>query len=842
MMVFVYDEYPMKKVKKLLKNPTLFFYDALKKRVSDNTTIIKKPILIPQKTSQEYFRELYTFIKYYNINSMKIDDEYIWPYLRNHLISNLYEISLGKQRFLELDPFHLQNGHYSQVSQEFRKLLKKNYEAKELDEIENTETDFLFFVPMNGFGRTEINNNVYHRIVDPLFKEAQEMGKAMKIEVIKNSHLPAIKYWHKYAYKSLIVLPNELTKSGYSQKLNFDNNFFKMFKKYIPSLSTPDRKLLNDVIDFELNTRDFYIKLLKKLKPKVICLYAYHFNAPLISAAHELGILSVDLQHGLQVGWGPIYNNHEELPISGYQSYPDIFAVWGSKEFQHISNTFTSLKHKAIYMGNPWLNTLSTFPDELSESLKNKLQSKKTTILIILQDQLTVPSILKEIMQISDTNILWVIRHHPSAKKKFINKDFTTKNNILIDIEIDKIRFNELFKYIDIAISEGSALSYEASYYSVENILTGSLGYENYKDEIRNGQFYFMKNSKEFSSILFKINSKEFKKTKKLFANTSPRETLSELLYFSKKLIQDRPTKESNTSIPIIKNHFLNIEKHLSTRNMNEALNSFFILRSDLLNLNNIQRIYEEKIDYAMKETKIYKRVIQELPQNNPSNMIYLIGDSICLPRKGSNETASMMIHEMSHEFNISTWGQRYLETNKLLAYWSHIVQNIANEHVVIHLGITDCFPRVYTEKQSSGLNLLPKDLRDNIVKFSSHYQKEILANQKENSYVSLNEFTYNIEQIIQKLILQKPKSITFINIINHPKLNIDAMSNFNDVIDKITLKFPTINILDFDTILKHKGYDKHMLDDHIHLNIQGHKLLVQELITLLNTQDSINE
>jgi len=831
------------KFTKLIKTPKLFLYDALKKRLDASTQLPKREKYIV-KDSKEYFKELYSFIQHYDVNSMKIDNEYIWPYIRNHLISNLYELSLKKYKFTTLQPFHLQNGHYSQVSQDFRKLLKKEYEAKELNELEATSTDFLFFVPMNGFGRTEINNKVYHRIVDPLFTEANKMGSALKIEVVKNSHLPAIKYWHKYAHKSLLVLPNELIKSGYSQKLQYESNFFRFFEKYIPSISTPSRELLNELIDFELYTRDFYIELLKILKPKVICFYAYHFNAPLISAADELGILTVDLQHGLQVGWGPIYNNHGELPISGYQAYPDIFAVWGEKEYNHISQHYISHKHKAVYMGNPWLQTLSTFPDELPEPIVEKLSTPQTKILLILQDQITIPLLIKNIIAMSSSDILWVVRHHPSTKKKFTKKDFGNKKNILINTNIDKIRFNELFKYTDIAISEGSALTIEASYYGVENILIGSSGYANYKDEISKGLFYFIKNTKEFNEVLKTINSKKTQYTKKIFADVSPHKMLKELLVLSSDLKKSNTeikslVKENPNSILIssIENIWNILDKHIHNNEIPKALSSFYTLRNNLENLQDIQSKYEQKIDPFMKESRLNIKKNKQTYDNISHELIYMIGDSLSLPRKGSETTISKLIENDSKRFSIMTWGQRYLETNKLLKYWPYIVQDVRDHHVVIHLGITDCFPRIFTEKQYVNLSYFKQDVHKEIMLFTKKYNKEILSNQEENSYVSLEEFKLNLKNIIEKMLPMKPKSITFINIINHPKLNIKAIAHFNKVFEEINVQFPQVSVIDFNTVLNAKGYDNYMMPDHIHLNKKGHKLLLSKLLKTLKEQ-----
>ncbi len=487
---------------------------------------------IKSQDLKEFFNEITNFISNYNVNSMKVGEEYIWPYLRNHIWIQTSMVASGKAGRKYLNPIAIQNGHYKQVPVEFRLRLKYLCDAYEIDELDDKKSDFLFFINTNGTEETTIDSKIYHRIIDPFYEVAQKLGKAQKFEIVKSTSLEPSK-WKKYYHKSkLIFFKNEKPKHN-KYVLTYDKDMFTLIKQYIASVVLNDESHLNAIVDYELHVRQQYIDLLQKINPKVVCLHGFHYQAPLISAADELGILTVDLQHGIQVGWNPLYNNHDELPDTGYQAYPDYFAVWGKKEYNNILKTFKSSKHKPICMGNPWLEKIEEFLIPLSDHLAENIKQFNTIILIIMQNQTKIPKLFLEIIEKTNDDTLWIIRHHPKGEK-YKARDFSNRKNILLDDEIDKILFNELFKYVDIAISEGSTLALEASHYGVHNIITSKMGLENYRNEIDTGLFHYLDDASEFEDIINKTIG--VKKLDRLhaFEDIDTKEFLQELLRASK--------------------------------------------------------------------------------------------------------------------------------------------------------------------------------------------------------------------------------------------------------------------------------------------------------------------
>ena len=514
------------RLSRLQSNPKHFFKEAYYFKLSSSGRKRKHQ---PYKV---FFNEITTFTSKYNVNTLKINDEYIWPYIRNHIWIHICSVALGKSNRKYLNPIAIQNAHYKQVPINTRLNLKYTCNAYEIDEIDETKLDFLFFINTNGTEEVWIHDKIYHRIIDPIYEVAQEIGKSEKVEIVKSNNMNIFK-WKKYIHKSKIIFLEYVIPDKFTLNKSYDEDFFSKIKKYVPSIVLTDHKHLEEVISYELHIKNQYIKLLKKLNPKVICLHGFHYQAPLISAADALGILTVDLQHGIQVGWNPLYNVHTELPPSGYQAYPDYFAVWGHKEYENILKVFNSDKHKPILMGNPWLKKIEDFSVQLSEKIVERIRNYEVSILIIMQNQTAIPKLFLDIIEQSSDNILWIIRHHPKGEK-YNPQDFSKSKNILIDEDIDNILFNELFKHIDIAISEGSTLAMEANNFGINNIIIGETGKDNYKEEINNGTFFYLKDTNDFNIIFKKIIASAKEPKAKLIENIDTKYFLKSLLVKAK--------------------------------------------------------------------------------------------------------------------------------------------------------------------------------------------------------------------------------------------------------------------------------------------------------------------
>lgn len=521
-----------KKIRKLINNPKRFFNDALLNRQKNKTL---KEVSLSRvsnarkntKPSIEIYNELVNFSSNYPVNSLLYKGEYVWPYVRHHLLVQLTAVSIGKNNFKNTNPFLLQLGDPGGLKYEKCLELSGNYDFKFLEDIEvdGKGVDFLFFTAINASEQVVLDDKIYYRITDPVYEAALNVGSALKIELIRNNS-PAIAKVNSYLHKATHIFSPRIYKSGYSGFVSIDSDFNKFSKKFLSSLDFNDERM-RDIIDWELNTRDFYLDLLRKFKPSVIFVSSFHYNAPLISAAKFLGIKSVDLQHGIQVGYNPLYNNWQEMPKTGYQALPDLFFVWGDKEFVNIKNVFKGNAHQPVVTGNPYFWKLVDKKENFSNKLHEKLKERRINILLTMQSQTEVPSLFKEVINSTDENVMWFIRHHPKGKR-FSSSEFSSDvDRVFMSDEVDSVPVIDLLKNMKLTFSEGSTVAVEGDALGVAAFITSSTGYENYKYEIDEKKFFYITDVSSFNDS-FALISEQDEKISRL--NPFPKVDLSEIL------------------------------------------------------------------------------------------------------------------------------------------------------------------------------------------------------------------------------------------------------------------------------------------------------------------------
>jgi hypothetical protein len=472
----------MSKLTKLIKHPVKFFKDSRIFRFGVRS-LYKDP------NAQEYMNELVQFIKSTDTNAFMLGEEYLWPYLRQRLWVQLYAAGNSKKAKMRMGPGAMQLGRPRDLPFTFRQQAKIEYDACDIEEIKHGEheIDFLFLSVINSSEQVILDDGrIYHRVTDPIYEIASKIGNTKKIEMlrVKSKNLTRSKnYYHKVMH----VIPPYIIKSGFNQAMRVPDDFIPNLKRNIYSINH-SRETLRQFIDWELHTRDYYIDLLQRLSPKFLFLNGFHYQAPLISAAHSLGIKTIDIQHGIQVGWNPLYNHWPEMPKEGYQAVVDYFFVWGKKDADSIKRVFGGKKHSAIIAGAPWLERQIELTQPLLAEHAERLSKFKVRVLLILQNQSKMPAIYKKLIENSPPEYAWVIRHHPKGPR--LSVDTNGKDNVFISEYFDQVVLAQLFKHIDVVVSEGSTVAAEADYAGLYNFIFGKKGKDNYKQEIKSEHFF----------------------------------------------------------------------------------------------------------------------------------------------------------------------------------------------------------------------------------------------------------------------------------------------------------------------------------------------------------------
>ncbi|HEF7931705.1 hypothetical protein [Campylobacter jejuni] len=456
-----------------------------------------------ETTSEDLFqlwKNILNLDKSYPVNTLKMKNIHVYPWIRKWLWLR-YNLIFHSQRD---DPIaNLMDG----VGEFFfpynmKKMLKSKYSIKEIEEIDQN-VDFIFFASYGSSENIEVQDKkIYQRLTDPIFEIVKEYGTSIKLCPIQH-------YLHCSRFSNLdFIFPltfltySHIVKSGYSNELNFSNNFLQRLKKNNPDLNI----CINDInvmLDKGYFLVENYIQLFSKMKPKVIFMHSYSFYMPVICAAHFLKIPTVEIQHGEIGSANPVYGGFEYfMPNDGYESIPDYFFVWYNKHYHYIKKTFNGKKHKPILIGNPWIEKQKDFfREEINIKLKNLKKRYKKIAICLLSHVLSQK--LSHIVSAFDDNTLIIVRHHPNISKKYVASDFNHPN-VLIENFFDQCILGELFNIADYVISEGSTASLEAALFGVTSFVCTKEGLNNFKYEIDNKILYYVDNKIELEDCLKK--------------------------------------------------------------------------------------------------------------------------------------------------------------------------------------------------------------------------------------------------------------------------------------------------------------------------------------------------
>ncbi|WP_455949223.1 hypothetical protein [Helicobacter pullorum] len=472
-----------------------------------NTPVTTKKVALPQKSLHQMWDEIFAFEKKYPVNNLKISDTYVYPFIRHWLWVRLtYLYNTKRYR----NSFKIAYGDYRDVPLNMRKDIKGRYNIKEIEDI-NDNVDYAFFCTYRSAENVSVENNLcYQRVTDSVLEIFKKYGKAQKFCFLQQlDHA----YRHlnvDFMYPITYLFFSKATRIGYSEECLFSYDFETTINKYIESLDVciDDIKM---ILDNAFSAYEDYVELLKRIKPKVIITHSSPFFMPLIAAADYLDIPSIDLQHGEVGEQNPLYSGYQFfIPKEGYETLPNYFFVKDNKSFNHIEKVFIGSKHKAILIGDPYLDKFNRkiFNKQSRVALKyqSKIDQYKKIVLILLDMPQKMHPLLIDIVQKSPSDMLFILRHHPNPPKLFSLSDFgdIPHNNLLIDREFDECLIGELFNLCHYTISNGSTAAKEAVEWGVgiTSFIFNQPTCVHYKQEIEDGNLIFVNNAEEFYSCI----------------------------------------------------------------------------------------------------------------------------------------------------------------------------------------------------------------------------------------------------------------------------------------------------------------------------------------------------
>jgi hypothetical protein len=468
----------------------------------------------------------------FDVNSVTYQDICIWPIIRLQ-ICFLYGVYRNNpEAFPKQKPFLTQIDHpqrlkFSQISEAYTNQTQIWQEILEPFRLVK-RTDILFFSRFENHSET-INRKFVDRCLDPIWDACDSDFRKLKLELdcpesrqkqprfepsILINSAPCI-------HKELLLkqcLINSLPKIRNFQALQqiiWDQTGF---------IWLDEPQLLNQLYLLDAY-RVFFKDILTILRPTVVFLVCYYYIAAmaLIKSCRDLGIETVEVQHGIQGKYHSLYAHWTSIPFSGYELLPNRFWVWSEQCKQDMLETRplrlgNYAQHLPIVGGNAWL--AKWLEEDLGLQQEHcqfleQLNSYQKVILVSCSDLASMPELLQTLVpaiSAADQSWFWLFRLHPLHKGdreiNCIQSVLKELQNVTFDIQFaTEIPLYALLKRCDYHVTQVSTVCHEATAFGVRTGIIDPFkvhGFVYYKDQISSGQFDYINQSKNLLNMIEK--------------------------------------------------------------------------------------------------------------------------------------------------------------------------------------------------------------------------------------------------------------------------------------------------------------------------------------------------
>jgi hypothetical protein len=264
--------------------------------------------------------------------------------------------------------------------------------------------------------------------------------------------------------------------------------------------------------------KNVLIEILKKIDPKILIQTSYYhpLGMALNLACEELGIKSVEMQHGILEPLA--YWNFNKKVVDKFQMLPKYYWLWEADSMSTIAK-WIDREDKALLGGNIWMKKmLKKMTDSIpgAEDFKKKISDYHFNILFTMQPSPFnfIPDFLIEVMR-ERSDILWLIRVHPRGAQEDIPaiKNLMQEKGIR-NYEIDlssSLPLPYLIQKINLHITKFSAVVFDSAMVNIPTIFL-----DKYADSIYSRDYPTLWNSE---IINIALDSRSLSEQISLFEN-----------------------------------------------------------------------------------------------------------------------------------------------------------------------------------------------------------------------------------------------------------------------------------------------------------------------------------
>jgi|GEM_PF-4107780 len=273
--------------------------------------------------------------------------------------------------------------------------------------------------------------------------------------------------------------------------------------------------------------KQYFIKKIISAETKLGLVVSYYAPLPMgfVAACRQLGISSVDVQHGVISQYHSAYAQFLQVPQNGFNTMPNLFLSWKPSDADCINQWASSTKvHKAIAVGPlghlSWQQHKHAYFKQASYQAFLNLFKEKTKegckhILVTLQP--LMPSqlnVLAQVIRDSGKQYFWWIRLHPLQSQDMesvlqcLGLNHSYQNNVNLELATT-LNLYAVLEKVDIHITYSSSTVIEASILNIPSIVIHEDGAQYYAQEIKEGSAFLATKATDIEHKLAQLCSEK---------------------------------------------------------------------------------------------------------------------------------------------------------------------------------------------------------------------------------------------------------------------------------------------------------------------------------------------
>ena len=465
------------------------------------------------KTHKE-IAEIINEIECEKLTHLKFQGIDIWPVIRYHCVSSHWNEVDRKNKFILDQNWSTKRSKYSIQTKIKDFITRKFFERRNCKRFKEISQFNMFFSRLEE-RKTGIDEKKYN----PLAQGWLELfTNNTQCSIYEFDHEDFNQLLLRYQRKNFPIVIENLISSNLIHDIQNS-----IPSSLIESLRFDLEKIITDIV-LILSCRDIFLLLLKKSNvKKVFYTVFYHpYSFALALASQNLGLDSIEIQHGMEGEFSPLEIDYNCIPKMGYNLLPKYFWLWGNTSYER-RKCYDGTPHKRFVGGNP---TTFQHLKKINREINSKTEKK---ILFALQPiEEPIPQFIFDLMNNTKYQYLnWKLRMHPRMFD--LMDEYLEKFSSFSNVEIKKSSSESLLDSMldsQFVISCWSTVLYEAASLGIPSIVINKNGKSIMESDIENGDLQYADKKDEFLNI---INSLEKIKNKTGYIETNIMEVSSNI-------------------------------------------------------------------------------------------------------------------------------------------------------------------------------------------------------------------------------------------------------------------------------------------------------------------------